>query len=333
MPEPMDAVLEQFAHADALLKSIPGAEDILQSATSPEDAMQRLTELLANHPAQMLSVVAAVESFDASIQRVMNEGPPPVVVGPSGEVRWNPLVEAGILERSVIDGDVPEFRTGPLPEGATPAIPIKTTSLDPVYVGLQLKRTSEMATSAFALAVEEHKALCDRIQEEGQRSGLLPAVIEKNLPPVPTGIEGYEAGRSPALWEPEPVNALDIYALTKDEAAELSWLAFATTQGRRSFAPSIAKSVADYPPDGIFVRLAERSDLPPDPPFHVWSAQSFGPRDLAPHFSPPATAVSVFVQVLAKSGMTGTVNIYVEPLSATADRRFGWVLYYWEATP
>jgi hypothetical protein len=54
---------------------------------------------------------------------------------------------------------------------------------------------------------------------------------------------------------------------------------------------------------------------------------------LDPKFSPPATAVSVFIQVLAKSGMTGTVNIYVEPLSATADRRFGWVLYYWKATP
>lgn len=327
MPEPMDAVLEQIAHANALLKSIPGAEDILQSATSPEDAMQQITDLLAQHPEQMVSLVTAANSFSASLQKVMNEGPPPVVRGASGEVRWNPLIEAGILERSVIDGDVPEFRTGPMPEGAKPAIPVHTTSLDPVFVGLQLKRTSEMAASAFALAVEEHKALCDRIQEEGQKAGLLPAVIEKNLPAFPTGIEGYEAGRIPALWEPEPVNPWDTYALEKEEAAELVWLSTATTQGRRSLAPVIASTVAEYAPECMTV-VVENSH-PEDAEFFVWSFQAFGPGDLDPLFSPTANAVASFVRSLAQSGRTGTVHVHVKPMPGTADRRFGWALYHW----
>jgi hypothetical protein len=330
MPEPMDGVLAQIEQANALLKAVPGAEEILRNATSVEGAMRQITELITKTPSDFIPLLQAAESFSESIQRTMAEGPPPVVVGSNGEVRWNPIIEAGILERASIDGDVPEFRTGPLPEGAMPAIPIKTRSLDPVLVGLQLKRTSEMAASTFALAVEEHKALCDKIQEEGERSGLLPALIEQTLPPVPTGIEGYEAGRAPALWEPEPVSPWDVYALDKDEAAEMLWLSFATTQGRRSLAPAIEKILVENAPEHLQIVVKGSKDRPKDTEFAVWSSQAFGPRDLNPSFNPSASALASFTLALLKSGLTGTVAINIEPLSGTADRRFGWVLHYWK---
>lgn len=330
MPEPMDDVAAQLAQANALLKAVPGAEEILRNATSVEDAMRQITDLITKAPSDFIPLLQAAESFSDSIQRAMSEGPPPVVVGPNGEVRWNPMIEAGILERASIDGDVPEFRTGPLPEGAMPAIPVHTRSLDPVFVGLQLKRTSEMAASMFALAVEEHKALCDKIQEEGQKNGLLPAVIEQTFPPAPTGIEGYEAGRAPALWDPEPINPWDVYALDKDESAEMLWLAFATTQGRRSFAPSIESVLVENAPEHLRLVIKNSSERPKDAEFTVWSSQAFGPRDLNPSFNPAASALASFTVALLRSDLIGTVAINIEPLSGTADRRFGWVLHYWK---
>ena len=332
MSEPMDDVIAQLAQADAMLKAIPGAEDILRNAASPEEAMRQITELLTKNPEGMAALVPVAQSFSDSIQKAMNGGPPPVFTTPGGEVRWNPLIEAGILERVEIDGDVPELRTGPLPEGAKPAIPVKTRSIDPVFVGLQLKKTSEMAAASFALAAEEHRALCDHIQEDATKAGLLPNVVADLLPPVPTGIKGYEAGRVPAMWEPEPVSPLDTLGLSKDEVSELAWLATATTQGRRSLAPVIEKAVADNVPDGISIKAQGKDARPEDAEYAIWSYQAFGPLDLNPEFNPAMTAVVDFTQVLGRSGLTGPVGIYIEPMNGTADRRFGWVLHYWKVT-
>lgn len=332
MSEPMDDVIAQLAQADAMLKAIPGAEDILRNAASPEEAMRRLTELLTKNPEGMAALVPVAQSFSDSIQKAMNEGPPPVFTAPSGEVKWNPLVEAGILERMEIDGDVPELRTGPLPEGAKPAIPVKTRSIDPVFVGLQLKKTSEMAAASFALAAEEHRALCDQIQEDASKAGLLPAVVADLLPPVPTGIKGYEAGRVPAPWEPEPVSPLDTLGLSKDEISELAWLAIATTQGRRSLAPVIEQTVVDNAPDGISIRVMGKAHRPEKAASVIWACQVFGSGDLNPEFNPAMAAVVSFTQTLVKSGLTGPVGIYIEPMNGTADRRFGWVLHYWKVT-
>ena len=61
----------------------------------------------------------------------------------TGLSQLNPVYEASIAERAFLDGDVPELRSGPLPEGGTPAVPVKTDSLDPVTIGLLLDIASK----------------------------------------------------------------------------------------------------------------------------------------------------------------------------------------------
>jgi len=330
LPEPLDPFNDHIARADALLKAIPGVEAVLQNASDPEEAVKAILEIVAKNENQLLALLDAANGFSNSISEFLGNGPSPIIRDSNGTVRWNPLIEAGILERAHIDGDVPEFRQGPLPEGAVPAIPVRTASTDPVYVGLQLKKTSQKALVMFSEAKEEHAALCLRMQEEHLALNPLVKIEDDFFPPAPSGVEGYEAGQVPVLWDPEPVSLQEIKNLTEDETSSMVWLSVATTQGRRSLAPVLEQALIEkIRGTGVQAEAGSRKTRPDHAIEEIWTYQAFGPMDLEPNFNPVASALSAFFQAFKENASGRSFLVNVEPLSGTADRRFGWALYYW----
>lgn len=86
--------------------------------------------------------------------------------------RLNPFYEAALIERASLDGDVPEARFGPLAEGAEPAVPVETTALSPVAVGMQLEAASQEVASEIKQLQMTHRdetdrALADHFRDQG----------------------------------------------------------------------------------------------------------------------------------------------------------------------
>ncbi|MFA6235210.1 MAG: hypothetical protein WC824_13630, partial [Bacteroidota bacterium] len=77
-----------------------------------------------------------LEKFSSGMQI-----PSTMVMGsPHGGIpRLNPLYEAQLVERAQFDGDIPELRTGPLPEDVLPAVSVETEAHSPVAIGEMLR--------------------------------------------------------------------------------------------------------------------------------------------------------------------------------------------------
>ena len=151
---------ELIAEANALVMQIPGAADIIAATQKGEHTPMEAAALLAGLLERNKKQASALNE----LIRIEGQAAPIVMEHDNGASMLNPLVEAAITERSSIDGDVPECRTGPLPDGAFPAVPVKTTSPDPVLVGVMLQRASEQVREELKIASQEHKALCARKQ-------------------------------------------------------------------------------------------------------------------------------------------------------------------------
>lgn len=193
------------------------------------DGMQRLLEIV-----QRKDLISAVEQTALGV--FQPDPDVPLVFQPEGrQPRLNPLMEAMIAERVQYDGDVPELRTGPLPAGATPAVPVRNPSRDPVALGIQLEQASEMVAGEIAEAQQGHiqmiedKAGEQNLDEEGKI-----ALYQEHLPGLPLGVPGYQPGSLPVPRKVETPTGSALARLTPEERQQKAWKALSTTQGRRS---------------------------------------------------------------------------------------------------
>lgn len=163
---------------------------------------------------------------------------PPVIVQETGLPRLNPLVEAAIAEKAAFDGDVPELRSGPMPEGAEPAVPVESDVRDPVALGSMLETASDEVASEMAEAQEEHavkaRKLLATAEEQGMDEDRALALYKDNLPAPPTGVKGYEAGQVPAPRRVEKPSGSALAAMPVEERQKAAYKALSTSQGRRS---------------------------------------------------------------------------------------------------
>ena len=118
----------------------------------------------------------------------------------------NPIYEAYLKERLQYDGDIPELRTGPLPEGATPAIPVVTDAMNPVLIGWLLTQAAEQ--------------------------------IQHLLSQNTTELVGYDASPMAVDWE--TVSFLHMDDATRQGYAKKF---LTTTQGRRTATHTIERRV------------------------------------------------------------------------------------------
>ncbi len=167
------------------------------------------------------------------------DNPPPIVFQAGGLPMLNPLLEAAIAERVQFDGDAPELRTGRLPAGIAPAVPVHTTSRSLVAIGVQLEQASkEVATELH----EENVRFSEHVtQVLGDSEDTSPEAISTAIArgraaelAIPTGVPGYQAGQLPALRTVAEPTGSALASMPIEEQQAAAWRALSTTQGRRS---------------------------------------------------------------------------------------------------
>jgi hypothetical protein len=246
------------------------------------------------------------------------------------------LVEAAIAERAQFDGDVPELRTGGMPEGATPAVPVETTARNPAAIGAMLQQASgdvqdEMRQLEFD---HEQKLLAAGAVVGEDGAVMLPVPTEdgtallKQDAPEP---EGYQRGQAPLARQVE-VSTSALASMTPDEKGKAAWTTLSTTQGRKSALSVIRELVAvGLASAGYEVRVNEHPTPTKDVPVHAeWSVSisGSGPNAHQGNFSFIDVASKALLHKLVKkldegAQVTDPV-LEVMALSALDVRRVGW---------
>ena len=321
MSSPADTV-RLFQQAEAVLRENPAFAAALDKARAenlpPEAVARLLLSQLDENTATSLMRLAS--SLDAVVQQ---PAPPLVVQHANGSTALNPVVEAALAERASLDGDVPEFRFGPIPEGSTPAVPVKTTSRNLVQVGLMLEQASREVAAEYRAALVQHEQSAALLLEQAEREGHNLAVVRQGIAAlVPTGVEGYAAGTMPALREVVPPTTGELARLSPSDERRMVWKAVSTTQGRRSVAHVIEHAIAEKFPHVQFGPLPQGRETN----VMVWSVRAFGAEDLDPKFALVENVVERFASHLASDHF----NAAVEPINDPSSRIFGWRLHTWK---
>lgn len=172
-----------------------------------------------------------------------------------GLPRMNPLVEAAILERIQFDGDIPELRTGPLPAGVEPAVPVLTTARDPAVIGGMLREASAQTlaqiqahdakrlgtlSSSNPEPLDEVALAMVLVDVEG---GALTPVEQLVWGSAETDLPTYRRGEIPTAIQVPQGTGSALALLTPEQRREDAWKFLSTTAGRRSALPIVRSLV------------------------------------------------------------------------------------------
>jgi hypothetical protein len=242
----------------------------------------------------------------------------------------HPLFMGMIVELLQFDGDVPELRTGPLPEGGHAAVPVHTTARDPVVIGAMLKRASQDITDHLRRAQAAHdESVAKMLEAVGGPTpdhGLVRQEFARGV-----GVEGYEPGRPVALRDVAPPTGAELAAMTFDERQGLAHMTLTSTQGRRSSAPVIADMVlsslheAGYTGTQIDDRRGTRSLVTAE-----WTVSIDGGRtERNPNFNFIVVAARSLATKLGRgladrASKLTPMALRVSPINTVADRVVGW---------
>lgn len=331
----MRDVLDIVAQVQRLLEDTPGAAPVLlalqEGRLAPEEALTKLAEL-ALQAGHGDALVAASTRMEKAAREA--HGAPLTLTHDNGMTMLNPLMEAAIAERASLDGDVPELRSGLLPEEGHPAVPVLTDTLDPVVLGMQLEIASMEVAEEMRLQVSAHTDTCaqimDRVEADATKEGMdveyAIEIAKKGLPAIPTGVKGYEAGSLPMLRKATQIPTATLADLSDDQRRLYSYKALSTTQGRVSLTGVVQKGVIDYLRAHNINAVAGK---PHDDAATItmWTVTLWGADDLSDGFNPITTAIHSMCSDAMES-ITGhaEVCISVSPYNGIADRRFGWTL-------
>ena len=308
--------LEVLAQINQILADFPLSKSILEDVRdgkcSLEQASKQLEEVLSPEDTQLIL------NTRRTIENRLH------VYDSSGKPASNPLFNSALIERSFLDGDVPEFRVGPLPEGSMPAVPVVTDALNPVVVGMMLDRASrkvlvDMEEAQKQLTADWIQKTQDKFLAAPEGTDLTSIVLDPI--PILTGLpEVYEAGCFPAPLDnvPEPT-MLELINQTPTQAQTYAYKALATTQGRRTLCPTVEKHLArklGVSPGKVSKAVAQA---------HWTMTMIGGPKDVSRDFSPADTAIAVLAaELINKAGPSHFDTVEVSPVGDVSARVFGW---------
>jgi hypothetical protein len=241
----------------------------------------------------------------------------------TGVKQLNPLYEGAIAERAFLDGDVPELRSGPLPEGATPAVPVVTETTNPVAVGMMLERASRQVDQNIKHAIETYSENCRGLLSEASEDPTALARVLQTLPAPPTGVQGYEAGSLPVPLTVQPPTPLEVATAPLDVQQKYAFVAISTTQGRRSIATPLRGRFRKHL-ESLGLRVSEGEVSAPILE-EVWKMQVLSAAEISPEFDFSEAAFRYLSQMVP-SGLSGDITLEVLPYNGISDRVFGWVL-------
>jgi hypothetical protein len=306
-----------------MLDGIPGCAAVFEGLESGDlttaQAYVKLEDLLRKSGQD---ITALNQQFPMKIPT--EHEVPMVLMGDNGLPMLNPLVEAKIAELSSIDGDVPSMRTGPLPENATPALPVETTAANPVMVGMMLEKASKEIHKAIQLAVSEREKAILLLETEAQETGL--AVKTEALPALITGVDSYRAGSVPAPLVVAAPTGTEMAALTPTERRTAAHKAIATTQGRASLAPVIGTMLTQRL--GGMGISAGVGVVPEENQTVAWAMHTYADDELHEDFSPVEAAVGSLAAKLKAIGGERPIVFTVLPVNGVSERHFGWAVRF-----
>lgn len=243
----------------------------------------------------------------------------------------HPLLMGMIVELLQFDGDIPELRTGQMPEGGTPAVPVRTTARSPVAVGAMLRTASREVALELGAAQEEHSQkmakMVDAVGGTGERAtALVRQETERGV-----AVPGYRPGSRAAIREVAEPTGTELAKMPFEERQELAHKALTSTQGRRSAVPVISQMVLDALHERGYtaVRAAEGEGevVFAEAEWTVMIDGSQGERN--PNFSFIDTAARSLSAKLIRS-LSGNASRYtslrlvVSCINTVAERRVGW---------
>jgi len=258
-----------------------------------------------------------------------------------GLPRLNPLVEAALIERAQFDGDIPELRTGPLPPGVPPAVPVDTRVRDPAVLGHMLREASRQVAEQVAATEPERRKLVAQVAEGDP---LALALIEQSgqALTVAAAQDAVFDGKTVILDIPEyrrgqvpvPIHVLTpsgsaLAAMTPQERKQGAWQFLSTTQGRRSAVAGLTELVeVKLRGEGfeVQVRPFEPGTKEPVVAAHEWTVGIDGPGAMQPAFSLiDIAAASIAKGLTAKAGdRRGQVILEVTAINTVDVRSVGW---------
>lgn len=352
----MEAVVGLLAQA----REIPGLGPILaesraaaEGVTDPEEldrlralALDRILTQLSTNPGLAAEIEAAAMAAFAPTreEEPVNPLAPRPEVAP-GEIliqedgrlpRLNPFYEAALIERIQFDGDAPELRSGPMPEGAIPAVPVDTDARSLVAVGRMLKQASEEVAAEVTMLEDSAVAEKAKLLVDGDAENTTIDVIRDGGMMLSTwdvpDPEGYERGQVPALRAIEKPTGAALAALTRQERSEAVWGALSTTQGRRTALGAVRELVAySLRNDGFEFRVSADKPRPVEGRvlYADWTMSVQG-NEVQPEFNYVHMAAAVIARKLSDlfeqvpdDEMTNAV-LEVFTIDAVDVRRVGW---------
>lgn len=243
----------------------------------------------------------------------------------------HPMLMARIVELIQFDGDIPELRTGMLPEGGSPAVPVKTNSRDPVVIGAMLRTASKEVALELAEAkeVQDKKvaAMIGALPPGEVVSGLVRQETEKGL-----AVPGYAPGKKAAIREVTAPTSMELARMPFAEKQELAHKALTSTQGRRSAVPVIADMVlaALSPMVKGGMSITQATDRPPLAQAE-WGMQiDGGTSERNPNFNFIDTAARSLTIKLRRELRDfadddgRSYELVVAPINTVNERRVGW---------
>lgn len=279
---------------DLLISDHPELQSALESVQG-KDFQEQITTLvpILTKISETVDMASLMERSDI------------IYTNEQGTERLNPKYEAYLIERIQFDGDAPELRTGAtIQEGGRPAVPVQTSTRNPVGIGAQLKEASESVQS-------EMKSIAQKATD---------LVTMKD--PV-----GYERGKLPTLRETESLTAKEFMALSVIERKELTWGFISTTQGRVSAVPVLSDYVKElFDERGIDLDYGKGNELRR----YEWVLTlSDGHQSTQQNFSYIDIAAKAFVRDYSSDPDNAKVGkFYIEPINRIADRLFGWAIVF-----
>lgn len=298
---PIDLITAEDAQklTDAILALSPEMEEamatIRREATTEEEALLLLMKWCDKHPEVLEQLTAKMLAPVSPEQKVIS-----------------PLPQMLAQERAQFDGDVPEYRTGPMEGTQKPAVPVQTDSRSAVQIGMELEQASLKVEAEAKRLVAEWQSI-----KEGSTG---TDMVLSDKAPEP---EGYQSGKPAEMVAvTEKPSTL---ALSEAQRQQYAWAAISTTQGRRSALSQVASSVAE--------RLKEAGldcpmrDFNPTRRVEVlahaaWHWVMTGRAELQPSFSFVDVAAKAIGEELVTKGVNGWLEAV--PIDTVDLRKVGW---------
>lgn len=357
----MNEVLKQSLEAvlEKLSEELPQLKEIMDSAKagelSEQEAMSALMKEVQQNPQHMPTLMAVMQDAFAPTRDTSDLVPTPKAdLKEAGDTAFwngvglpqmNPLAQAAIAERIQFDGDVPELRTGPAPEGVAPAVSVHTSARSSVVMGQMLKDASDKVSQSLQDANLKRAEILEKIAnadkeattliasqmgflaEMGEDTDLVAVAHSERFDP-----EGYKRGQVPAPVAVPTPSGSTLATLTESQRQESVWRFLSTTQGRRSAMESLRTLIGEgLEKKGLSVEKREYDPTKTKVPlaFHEWKVNLSGKASMQPTFSIIDTAAGAIASALAErvrkeDPLPESLYLEVVPVDTVDIRKVGW---------